>query len=158
MDTLEGTHHFCNFDTLGYWPYIWVQILRCGMDTLEDAHRFCNSDTLGCWPYIWVKILRCGMDTLEGTHRSCDFDTLRGGATAASQLWPGLLSIQDCAKNLPRVLGRFFSRFLARMPRKPRTPRTPAKTRPRSQMRQEWVGGGAPPRGVSMELDSSWLL
>ena len=43
-----------------------------------------------------------------------------------------------------------FSRFLARMPRKPRTPRTPAKTRPRSQMRQEWLGSGAPPQGVSI--------
>ena len=43
--------------------------------------------------------------------------------------------------------GAMFSRFLPRMPRLPRTPRTPAKTRPRSQMRQEWVGGGAPPPG-----------
>ena len=43
--------------------------------------------------------------------------------------------------------GTMFSRFLPRMPRLPRTPRTPAKTRPRSQMRQEWVGGGAPPPG-----------
>ena len=50
--------------------------------------------------------------------------------------------------------GTISSRFLARMPRKPRTPRTPAKTRPRSQMRQEWVGGGA--WGVSMELEPSW--
>ena len=43
--------------------------------------------------------------------------------------------------------GTIFSRFLARMPRKPRTPRTPAKTRPRSQMHQESVGGGASPPG-----------
>ena len=41
--------------------------------------------------------------------------------------------------------GTFFLRFVARMPREPRTPRTPAKTKPRSQMRQERVGGGAPP-------------
>ena len=46
--------------------------------------------------------------------------------------------------------GTIFSRFLARMPRKPRTPRTPAKTRPRSQIRQRWVAGGGPPRGVSI--------
>ena len=43
--------------------------------------------------------------------------------------------------------GTIFLRFVARMPREPRTPRTPAKTRPRAQVRQEWVGGGAPPPG-----------
>ena len=37
--------------------------------------------------------------------------------------------------------------FIHKTTRTPRTPRMPAKTRPRSQMRQEWVAGGAPPRG-----------
>ena len=56
-----------------------------------------------------------------------------------------------------RVLGtifRSFRSFWNSFPRNgrfinktPRTPRTPAKTRPRSQIRQEWVGGGAPPPG-----------
>ena len=60
----------------------------------------------------------------------------------------GLISeAPDSLFKAPRLhLGRFWNDFLqifGQMPRKPRTPRTPAKTRPRSRVRQEWMGSGA---------------
>ena len=76
-------------------------------------------------------------------------DVLKNGVLEASRLdfgGPGARFLRPRGSIWERS-GAMFSRFLPRMPRLPRTPRTPAKTRPRSQMRQEWVGGGAPPPG-----------